>query len=254
MPKKAIEVEAEVVEDGLLAPRPVYVPAVIDAKAYLEYTAANVERLMEPYSGMTDEALAQMDPKEVKACRADVNRIIKEVEDQRKQIKAAYNGPLKAFEEAVALILEPAKAASDQLKAAVDANADKVRTMRREGLEATYMDFAPALAEVVPFERILQINPKWLNASYGAGKAAQELEDITGRHYDTINIVGGGSNADYLNRLTAKMTGRRVLAGPGEATAIGNLGAQMIADGVFPDLYSLRRAVYTSFGVKEYLP
>ncbi len=85
-------------------------------------------------------------------------------------------------------------------------------------------------------------------------KAAQELEDITGRHYDTINIVGGGSNADYLNRLTAKMTGRRVLAGPGEATAIGNLGAQMIADGVFPDLYSLRRAVYTSFGVKEYLP
>ncbi len=85
-------------------------------------------------------------------------------------------------------------------------------------------------------------------------KAAEELEEITGRSFDTINIVGGGSNADYLNRLTAKVTGRRVLAGPGEATAIGNLGAQMIADGVFPDRYALRKTVYTSFGVKEYLP
>ena len=83
-------------------------------------------------------------------------------------------------------------------------------------------------------------------------EATEQLEEITGKHFDTINIVGGGSNAVWLNQLTAQITGRTVLAGPGEATAIGNLGCQMIADGVFKDLFDLRRCVYTSFGVKEY--
>lgn len=83
-------------------------------------------------------------------------------------------------------------------------------------------------------------------------KAIDELEDMTGVHYDTINIVGGGSNARYLNELTARITGRRVLAGPGEATAIGCLGAQMIADGTFKGLKDFRRCVRESFGVKEY--
>lgn len=59
-------------------------------------------------------------------------------------------------------------------------------------------------------------------------ETAEEIEGLTGSHYNTICIVGGGSNAEYLNRLTAKKSGRRVLAGPGEATAIGNLMAQMI--------------------------
>ena len=75
---------------------------------------------------------------------------------------------------------------------------------------------------------------------------------MTGLHFDAINIVGGGSNAVWLNQLTAQVTGKTVLAGPGEATAIGNIGAQMIADGVFADLMDFRKTVYTSFGVKEY--
>ncbi|WP_130837821.1 rhamnulokinase [Lachnoclostridium sp. Marseille-P6806] len=83
-------------------------------------------------------------------------------------------------------------------------------------------------------------------------EAAEEIEALTGKHFDAVNIVGGGSNAVWLNQLTAAETGRTVLAGPGEATAIGNLGAQMIADGVFADLTDFRRTVYRSFGVKEY--
>ena len=83
-------------------------------------------------------------------------------------------------------------------------------------------------------------------------KAAEEIEALTGKHYDAINIVGGGSNAAWLNELTAKVTGKKVLAGPGEATAIGNLGAQMIKAGVFQDLKDFRDAVYHSFEIKEY--
>uniref|UniRef100_A0A1B0G6J4 Carbohydrate kinase FGGY C-terminal domain-containing protein n=1 Tax=Glossina morsitans morsitans TaxID=37546 RepID=A0A1B0G6J4_GLOMM len=52
-------------------------------------------------------------------------------------------------------------------------------------------------------------------------KTAKELEESTGRTYSRIHVVGGGSNAGYLNELTAKATGKEVHAGPGEATAIG---------------------------------
>ena len=75
---------------------------------------------------------------------------------------------------------------------------------------------------------------------------AHELETLTGQAYDAIYIVGGGSNAEYLNSLTAKHTGKAVHAGPSEATAIGNIAAQMIAHGVFADLQEARACVRSS--------
>lgn len=85
-------------------------------------------------------------------------------------------------------------------------------------------------------------------------ETAEEIEKLAGCHYDTICIVGGGSNAEYLNRLTADKSGRRVLAGPGEATAVGNLMAQMIRTGVFANLDQARRCVRRSFSICEYKP
>lgn len=75
---------------------------------------------------------------------------------------------------------------------------------------------------------------------------------MTGKNYDRIHIIGGGANADYLNRLTAKATGVRVLAGPVEATAVGNLVVQMIADGVFDSLQEARKCILESFPIKIY--
>lgn len=83
-------------------------------------------------------------------------------------------------------------------------------------------------------------------------KTLLELENLTGKRYQTINVVGGGANADYLNRLTAKYTKRRVIAGPTEATAIGNLALQMIADKAIYDLKNARELVYKSFDIKVY--
>ena len=81
-----------------------------------------------------------------------------------------------------------------------------------------------------------------------------EIEEITGKHYAAVNVIGGGSNADYLNRITAKACGRTVYAGPSEATAIGNLLVQMMADGAVSDLKAGRRLVFDSFAVREYRP
>ncbi len=83
-------------------------------------------------------------------------------------------------------------------------------------------------------------------------KTIQEIEDITGKQYDRIHIVGGGANADYLNRLTAKATGRKVYAGPIEATAIGNITAQMIAGAEFDGLMEARNCIFASFPIAEY--
>ena len=78
-----------------------------------------------------------------------------------------------------------------------------------------------------------------------------ELEKITGKTYAAINIVGGGSNAEYLNRLTAKSTGKTVYVGPTEATAIGNLTAQMIEAKEFKSVENAKLCIYNSFLVKE---
>ena len=80
------------------------------------------------------------------------------------------------------------------------------------------------------------------------------IENMTGTHYDRINIIGGGSNAVYLNELTAKFCNRQVYAGPGEATSVGNILSQMILDGIFTDVKSARECVRKSFEVKIYDP
>lgn len=81
-----------------------------------------------------------------------------------------------------------------------------------------------------------------------------EIEDMTGSKYDSIHVVGGGANAAYLNELTAKATGCTVYAGPTEATAIGNLAAQMLADGALADLQAARSCIFDSFEIKTYEP
>ena len=83
-------------------------------------------------------------------------------------------------------------------------------------------------------------------------KTIREIEGITGQKYDRIHIVGGGANADYLNRLTAQATGVPVYAGPTEATAIGNLAAQMMTAGELENLKDARACVFRSFEIKTY--
>lgn len=78
---------------------------------------------------------------------------------------------------------------------------------------------------------------------------ASELEEITGKKYDSIHIVGGGSKADYLNELTAKASKRKIYTGPIEATAIGNIVAQMIAEVDIVDLQTARECILHSFEI-----
>ena len=80
------------------------------------------------------------------------------------------------------------------------------------------------------------------------------LEELTGRAVDVIHIVGGGSRNGLLNQLTADVTGRRVVAGPVEATAAGNALVQALGAGQLKSLDELRDVVRHSFQVQEFFP
>ena len=80
------------------------------------------------------------------------------------------------------------------------------------------------------------------------------IEQMTGLQIDTLHIVGGGSNNKLLNQFTADATARSVIAGPVEATAIGNLLIQAISLGDLESLAQLRDVVRNSFEIETYNP
>ncbi len=82
------------------------------------------------------------------------------------------------------------------------------------------------------------------------------LESVTGKALDTLRIVGGGSKDRLLNQLAANALNRRVVSGPTEATAIGNLTVQMLAMGDIASLSEGRAIIRKSFGDEgaEFLP
>lgn len=83
---------------------------------------------------------------------------------------------------------------------------------------------------------------------------AERLDELAGRRLPTLHIIGGGSQNQLLNQFAADATGRMVLAGPVEATAIGNVLVQALALGVISDLAQARALVHRSFEVAAYQP
>lgn len=91
-----------------------------------------------------------------------------------------------------------------------------------------------------------------LAASYSDTKSA--FERLNGNVIKTIQIVGGGSQADYLNQKTADVTGCPVTAGPIEGTAIGNILCQMMASGEIESMVQAKEVIQSSFDLKYYQP
>jgi rhamnulokinase len=82
----------------------------------------------------------------------------------------------------------------------------------------------------------------------------ESLEAVLGRTLNVIHIVGGGSRNGLLNQLVANATGRTVVAGPSEATAIGNVLVQAIASGELENIAQGREVVRRSFPLDRCTP
>jgi rhamnulokinase len=82
----------------------------------------------------------------------------------------------------------------------------------------------------------------------------KNLERLCGRPIHQIRVIGGGSKNNLLNQLTADATGRKVLAGPAEATALGNIAIQILATGAASSLPEVRAMVDRSFPTEIFEP
>jgi rhamnulokinase len=80
------------------------------------------------------------------------------------------------------------------------------------------------------------------------------LEQLCGRPIEQIRVIGGGSKNRLLNQFTADATGLRVLAGPAEATALGNVAVQLLATGAASSLKEVRAIVDRSFPTEVFNP
>ena len=82
----------------------------------------------------------------------------------------------------------------------------------------------------------------------------EKLEELAQQPIEVVHIVGGGTQNKLLNQFAANATGRRVVTGPIEATAIGNILMQMLAVGQIGSLAEGRELVTRSFPLETYLP
>ena len=152
-------------------------PAIKFNPAEITFDEVNVrnkiESRIEPYVGTTPEEVANMDIKDAKKARADLNAIKKEINDARIAVKREYNKPLTVFEQSVrdieSLITEPLKVLDDGIKK----REENEKAERYEQLQQLYMEMTPALAEAVPFDKFLE--KSWLTAT-GFKKGMKALE------------------------------------------------------------------------------
>lgn len=152
----------------------------------------------------------------------------------------------------------------------------------------SYQEMAEAAKEVSPFEQFVNLNderftnPKnmieeiqnyckatnqkipvtvgeltmcvYSNLALLYASELNHLEKMLHQTFEAIHIVGGGSNVSLLNQLTATVTGKVVIAGPSEATALGNLLVQMISDGKLASLQHAREFLREQIVLKTFEP
>ncbi len=83
-------------------------------------------------------------------------------------------------------------------------------------------------------------------------EALEQIEQLTGDSYDGLHMVGGGIQNTLLCQWTANAIGKRVLAGPVEGSAIGNMAVQWIASGALKDVWEARAVIRNSFPLDIY--
>ena len=81
----------------------------------------------------------------------------------------------------------------------------------------------------------------------------ENLRELSPRPVEVLHVIGGGSRNDLLNQWTANATGVLVVAGPSEATAIGNVMIQALAAGAASDVVSMRQLINRSIPLKTFI-
>lgn len=146
-----------------------------------------LDTMLEPWKGMTTADANALDIKTAKASRAELNRMKRQLEDGRKAVKRDMSAPYDAFAEQVKSLVDTIDQYVAILDESIKEREDADREDRRAELSQDYRDFAPMIASIIPFEKVLE--PEWLNKTFGIRKAQREMYDKVERitqEYDTL--------------------------------------------------------------------
>ncbi|MDH2425367.1 rhamnulokinase [Sphaerisporangium sp. TRM90804] len=148
--------------------------------------------------------------------------------------------------------LLPAAAEVPALRSVVDP--DDPAFLPPGDMPARIRAFCARTGQPVPESRAEVVRCVMDSLALGHRAAIQRAADLSGLPVEVVHLVGGGSRNALLCQLTADATGLPVVAGPAEATALGNIGVQARALGLIDDLPALRALVAATQPVRRYTP
>lgn len=130
---------------------------------------------------------------------------------------------------------------------------DDARFVQPGNMPQRICDYAAETGQAVPTSRAATTRIILDSLAITYAETAAQFESILGRTYARLHLVGGGSNNRLLCQLTADVTGKTVLAGPAEATSLGNMLVQLTALGAIRE-HEAREVSARSYEVQVYEP
>lgn len=131
---------------------------------------------------------------------------------------------------------------------------DNVKFFRAGDMPSRVIEFCKDTDQTIPENDAEIIAIVYQSLAYKYRYVLEQLIDVSGQDVDVLHIIGGGSQNTLLNQMTANAIGRPVIAGPSEATAIGNATVQLIALGELHNVEEARTMLSQSDELVTYEP
>ncbi len=123
-----------------------------------------------------------------------------------------------------------------------------------QNMESAIVDFCRRTGQEPPADRGTMLRTVYESLALKYRVVSEQISQVSGSPSSVIHIVGGGSRNVFLNQLTANACGVKVVAGPEEATAVGNAMVQALGLGVIKKLPDAKAMIREAFSIKEFAP
>lgn len=121
-------------------------------------------------------------------------------------------------------------------------------------MEAQILEYCRRTGQVPPADRGSTLRMVYESLALKYRAVSEKIAEVSGRPNKVVHIVGGGSRNELLNQFTADACGLRVIAGPEEATAVGNAMVQALGLGVIERMADAQALIRGAFPIREYRP
>ncbi len=116
------------------------------------------------------------------------------------------------------------------------------------------IDFCHRTGQTIPNSHAQVFRIIYESLALKCRESIEQIAQCTGKKYDTIHIIGGGTKAAILCQMIADATDKTVIAGPVEASALGNIAIQLMTSGAIANLKEARQIIKQSAEPTTYYP